>query len=105
MTWNLFIDDQANEPNMPIRQAPEGFLVAKSTVEAKDLVIRFGMPRMMDLDFDLGLTPDGKPDTVEEFLKWLWYEYLAEWPEGMLPEPPNYVIHSQNVEGRKIIDS
>jgi len=91
-TWKLWVDDQLDE-GLPARQTPSGYLGAKSSLDAVNLVRAKGLPKYMDLDFDLG-----GDDTVMIFLKWLESNH----PDGPVPE---YRIHSENVEGRKTIES
>lgn len=93
MTWNLWIDDQLDDPETPIRHTPEGFFGACSSEMAKTLVLAKGLPTFMDLDHDLG-----EKDTVMDFLRWL----TSNFPDGPVPA---YLVHSQNPEGVKSIVS
>lgn len=87
MSWKLWLDDQLDDPETPIRHTPEGFLGAKSSAEAVKLVIENGLPEHVDLDHDLG-----DDDTARDFLMWL----VEHYPEGPVP---SYAIHSQNPVG------
>ena len=87
MTWQLWVDDQLNDPETPERHTPKGFLGARSSQEAKDLVKARGMPFFMDLDHDLGET-----DRVMDFLVWLYQEH----PDGPVPQ---FQVHSKNPIG------
>src|SRR4051812_26649355 len=91
--WKLWLDDQIYDPETPRRHPPDDFIGAASSSEAKKLVEMLGSPAFMSLDFDLG-----GEDTTSKFLNWLFYEYGS-------PIPPEYVIHSENVEGQKYIFS
>ena len=93
MTWKLWLDDQLNDPEVPVRHTPEGFVGAKSSANAIKLVEEHGLPFFMDLDHDLG-----GGDTVMELLRWMQRKY----PEGPVPE---YRIHTQNVVGEPAIRS
>jgi hypothetical protein len=93
MTWKLFLDDQINDPETPVRHCPEGFEGAESVAEAQTLVDDLGCPSFVDLDHDLG---DGQP-TGMDFLKWLSNNY----PDN----PPAWNIHSANVCGAANMDS
>jgi hypothetical protein len=93
MTWKLWLDDQLDDPERPRRHTPDGFVGARSTEEAKELVLARGLPSFMDLDHDLG-----GDDKVMGFLRWLSDMY----PDGPVPE---YLIHSENPEGRKNIQA
>lgn len=93
MSWNLWLDDQLDDPVAPDRHTPPGFLGAKSTEEAKALIALHGLPKFMDLDHDLG-----GDDTAEIFVKWMYYEYGAE-------VPPEYRIHSANGPGSLVLRS
>jgi len=84
MTWKLWLDDQLDDPHQPQRQVPEGFLGARSTKEAVELLRKHGPPSFMDLDHDLG-----RDDRAIDFLHWL-YEMF---PNGPVPE---YNVHSEN---------
>jgi hypothetical protein len=89
--WYLFLDDQANEPGIPMRAAPSGWTVARTSVEAVALVERQGPPQAMSLDHDLG-----GDDTVMRFLRWL---------ADTATTPPSYTVHSANPVGRDNIIS
>lgn len=88
MTWNLWLDDQASDPDAPLRHTPEGFLAAESTHEAVKLLEAQGLPAFMDLDHDLG-----EHDTVRKFLNIM----VVMFPDGPVPE---YRIHSENAAAR-----
>lgn len=92
MAWKLWLDDQLDDPDAPLRHTPEGFLGARDVEEAKALVIKLGVPDFLDLDHDLG------SENAMEFLKWLVYEYGCE-------SPPDYTIHSANSVGAANLDS
>jgi len=93
--WKLFLDDQANEPGMPIRRCPDGFTPAKSVAEAQELITIHGMPSFIDFDHDLG---DGHD--APELIKWMIIEFVP------LKTPvPEYNVHSQNPAGRLTIAS
>jgi len=89
--WRLWLDDQLD--TIPSRFTPEGYVGAKSSLAARELVLKKGLPEIMDLDHDLG-----GEDTVMIFLKWL----AGKYPNGPVPE---YHIHSENVAGQKTIQS
>ena len=89
--WKLWLDDQTWDPEIPKRHAPDDYIGAASSLEAKKLVEMLGPPMFMSLDFDLG-----GDDTARNFLNWLFYEYGS-------PIPPEYEIHSENIEGQKDI--
>jgi len=92
-SWKLWLDDQINDLETPVRWAPEGFIGAGSTEEAKKLVVKNGPPGFMDLDHDLG-----GDDTAMIFLNWLFSSYGCEYP-------PDYNVHSENPIGRDNIVS
>ncbi len=93
MTWKLWLDDQLDDPNTVNRHTPKGFIGAKSSYEALELIKKHGMPEFMDLDFDLGGT-----DTAQSFLYSLQFEY----PNGPIPD---YRVHSRNVYASEMIGS
>lgn len=87
INWKLWLDDQLDDPETPERHTPERFKGARSTEEAKALVVEHGMPWTMDLDHDLG-----EGDRTMDFLKWLQERY----PNGPVPITS---VHSKNPEG------
>lgn len=99
MAWQLYLDDIRNPSDTWSHEvaelAPSEWTVARSTEEAKALVIARGMPTKMSLDHDLGDT-----DYVMIFLRWLTNEY---WDE--IAEIPWYAIHSANPVGAKNIQA
>jgi len=108
MTWQLYLDD-LRHPNQTysdeVRELrPREWTVARSSEEAKKLVLERGMPERMSLDHDLGICSNGKggvtTDVAMTFLKWLASEY---W-DGV-QDVPWYAIHSANPVGAKNIQS
>jgi hypothetical protein len=95
MSWKLWLDDQLDEQledGTVIRPVPDGFIGAKSSAEAIELVDRFGFPDFMDLDHDLG-----GEDTAMALLKYMAY--------SCDDFPPSYRVHSRNPVGAANIDS
>lgn len=92
--WKLWLDDQLDDPAAPARHTPAGYIGARSSAEARDLVIKYGVPEFMNLDHDLG-----ENDRAMDFLHWLALEFATEGPV------PNYVIHSANPVGSANISS
>ena len=85
MTYKLYIDDQLDEVDS--RKTPSGFIGAKSSDEAWNILMGKGIPDVMDLDHDLH---DG--DSIRILLNRIKNEY--EFP---LPPPPKVVVvHSMN---------
>lgn len=93
MTWKLWVDDQLDDPETPVRHTPEGYFGARSSEEAKALVLAKGPPTHMDLDHDLGET-----DRIMDFLAWLSNEY----PDGPVP---SYWVHSRNPVAAKNVEA
>jgi hypothetical protein len=89
--WKLWLDDQIGE--VPARAVPEGYVGARTSAEAKLLVIQLGLPEYMDLDHDLG-----GEDTAMIFLKWL----TEKFPKGPCPK---FDVHSENPAGAASIKS
>jgi hypothetical protein len=100
MGWKLWLDDQSFDYDAPERKAPDGFIPAVNSEQAKALVFEFGMPDFIDFDHDLGIDRDGEEDTAMKFLRWL--ESIYNLPYN---NPPGYMIHSANGEGAKNIQS
>jgi hypothetical protein len=98
--WILFLDDIRN-PKFVYDETLSldsecwftKWTVARSSEEAKRLVLEKGMPTLMSLDHDLG-----GPDTSIDFLSWLAREYWDG--ESAVPR---FKVHSANPEGSKNI--
>lgn len=89
MTWKLYLDDLRDPPPA----VGEPWTVARSSSEAIQLVEEKGLPMWMSLDHDLG-----GDDTSMVFLKWLAYEYQAEFI-------PLWFVHSANPIGKQNIEA
>lgn len=89
MTYRLFLDDEREPVN-------NMWLIARSSFDAIQSVLFFGMPLEIAFDHDLGLDFDGKEDTSIIFINWLAEQVIsgARFPEGF-----KYSIHSQNPVG------
>lgn len=85
MSYILYIDDE--------RTPPDDMVLARTLLEAKEIVTKEGLPSLMSLDHDLG-----GDETVMQFLHWLSENYYEE-------GPPPYLIHSANPVGRQNMDS
>jgi hypothetical protein len=113
MDWKLFLDD--------CRDAPEGWVLARSVKIAEDLVLANGFPVAISFDHDMEYKiPDGPPQgkliksvsgwfrenavldpTGLDFAKWIasqWSVPSQKYPEGFV-----YYIHSANKEGARLI--
>jgi hypothetical protein len=100
MDWKLWLDDQHDEPDMPFRHPPEGFVPAKTVAEAQTLITINGMPSFIDFDHDLG---DGHD--APELIKWMvsfGQDYNDGYNEVIIPE---YNVHSANPAGKLTIIS
>jgi len=95
MTWNLYLDDVRNPGDT--WKNPEEWTVARSSGQAKTLVISRGWPKKMSLDHDLG-----GEDTSMVFLKWLANESL-DFDVQEFPPLPEWHVHSANPVGAKNI--
>lgn len=91
MPYKLFIDDLRN----PITN---DWKVVRSSSEAKDTVVKFGIPNEIAFDHDLG-----GDDTSIVFINWLINEMLDN--DLYLPEGFKYSIHSMNPIGAANIKS
>lgn len=105
--WILFLDDTRDWPRRGEHfdemwehidyNVPEGtafknddIRLCKTVQEAKDLILKEGLPAFMSLDHDMGMGAEGKvAETGMDFLKWLQFVYQ----EG--PIPP-YRLHTAN---------
>ncbi len=94
----LFLDDERDSKTVHPKSRPGMWTTARSSEEAKALVLEHGMPIRMSLDHDLG-----GDDTTMSFLHWLSEQggLLTRYPdgshEGLIP---SYVVHSANPVGR-----
>lgn len=91
MTYKLFIDDLRD----PVTN---DWKVARSSAEAKDIVVEFGIPNEIAFDHDLG-----GEDTSIIFIHWLINKILDE--ELSLPEGFKFSVHSMNPIGATAIKS
>ena len=92
MTYKLFLDDERFPPD-------DGnvWLIARSSSEAIDTVIKQGTPDFISFDHDLG-----NDDTAMRFIWFLIESHI----EGSLESfPTNYYVHSQNPVGVQNIKS
>lgn len=71
--------------------------IVRTSDDAKQCVVRYGMPKFMSLDHDLAIV-NGEPDTTMIFLRWLSETHFDL-------DVPEYLVHSENVEGKKNIIS
>lgn len=87
MGYKLFIDDERNPPD-------NGWIVARSTIEALNYIQNNGWPEFISFDHDLG-----GDDTTMVFLRKL----VDSWNGN--ESPPAYKVHSANPVGTKNIIS
>jgi hypothetical protein len=87
MSWKLWLDDQYDEPDMPFRHPPKGFVPARSSSEAMVLIEDKGLPSFISFDHDLG-----GDDDSSKFVTWMSNSYYS-YPV------PDYQIHSANPVG------
>jgi len=93
MSWRLWLDDQYDEPDMTFRHPPPGFIPARSSDEAMNLVSEKGIPTFISFDHDLG-----NDDNAILFVNWL----IAIHYEATIPD---YQVHSANPVGKANIIS
>ena len=91
--WKLYLDD--------VRPCPEGYVLARSYVEAIELVQEMGCPSFISFDHDLGLIDGEEEKNGYSFAKWL---VNMDLDHNIFPNHFNYQIHSSNPEGRKNIN-
>ena len=92
--WHLYIDDVRNPPTYEENQ----YTLARTVDEAKELILKNGMPQTISFDHDLG----GVSTTID-LIKWIIEGYLdgnIEIPAGF-----KYYVHSMNPVGRENIHS
>ncbi|BAG41489.1 hypothetical protein [Ralstonia phage phiRSL1] len=100
MNYKLFLDDERHP-------AEDGWVVARSSKEAIEIVTQRGMPQELALDHDLGFKVWGisgfgqstEYDTSRTFVRWL----IDELDAGRLKLPADfkYSVHSQNPVGSR----
>ena len=85
MTWRLFLDDNRN--------APVGLMVARSFLEARELVLSCGCPEYISFDFNLG----DDALTGVDFADWL----VQADAKGRIQIPENFEfdVHSSSPSG------
>jgi len=89
MTYKLYLDDERNPPI-------DGFLIARSFKEARNLLIRDGFPTFISFDHDLG-----EGGTGYDFAK-----YLIEFDlnHDCMPKDFSFAVHSENPVGKENIE-
>lgn len=87
----MFLDDT----RMP---EDDSWDIVRSYDDAVNYVKKYGVPRVMSLDHDLG---DGK--TGYDFVKWLVNEDLSR--KLVIPRSIEVTVHSANPVGKKNIES
>ena len=92
MRYALFIDDNRMLGDVPIPDLQIPWTLARSSGEAKGIVLRRGIPAFISFDHDLG-----GDDTSMVFLKWFSALKLETLPE--------YQVHSANPVGKENIIS
>ena len=85
MTWRLFLDDNRN--------APAGLMVARSFLEAKELVLSCGCPEYITFDFYLG---EGEL-TGADFAEWLIQADTSG--KIQIPRDFEFDVHSSSPDG------
>lgn len=89
MTYKLFIDDLRD----PVTT---DWIIARSSTEAEDIVIHFGIPNEIAFDHDLG-----GDDTSMVFIHWLSHLMIDF---GLIfPKHFKYSVHSMNPIGSQNI--
>ncbi len=85
MTWRLFLDDNRN--------APVGLMVARSFLEARELVLSCGCPEYISFDFNLG----DDALTGVDFADWL----VQADAKGriQIPQDFEFDVHSSSPDG------
>lgn len=92
--WILYLDDE--------RTPKDGrpWIIARTAQQAKDLVLKNGMPDFISFDHDLGIE-GSKEESGYDFAKWLTEMDM----DGKIQIPDNFewYVHSANPEGAKNI--
>lgn len=83
--WKLFLDDE-REP------IGDDWVISRTAEDAQALVVRYGLPRFISFDHDLGDGLNGS-----EFVSWLIDHMLASGDQ--FPAEFGYMVHSQNPIG------
>lgn len=85
--WNLWLDDER-----PCPHEEAAWVIARTSEEAKALVVSHGPPEEMSLDHDLG-----GEDTAMIFVRWL--------ADNHFTTQPVWRVHSQNPVGKANLES
>ncbi len=94
MTWQLHLDDQWDDPEVPFRRPDKDFVPAKSTGEAIVLIEGKGqLPSFISFDHDLG----GDDNSIM-LINWMINNYYSH-------KVPDYTVHSANPVGKENIIS
>lgn len=88
MSYTLYIDDIRN----PKTQDSNTF-IARSSEEAKSIVLANGLPEVIDFDHDLG-----GDDTAIVFIHWLVDKFIED-DTMVLPAGFAFWVHSSNPPG------
>jgi len=89
MTYRMFIDDERFPPD-------DGWIIVRSSNEAKETVLNNGYPNHISFDHDLG-----GADTSMNFLHWLLNKIM----DDDVNLPFTWYVHSQNPIGKQNIES
>jgi len=87
----FFLDDLRDPPD-------NGWIIARTSDEAKQYVLSNGMPSFASFDHDLG-----GDDTAMIFIKWL-VNYDMDSDYSIIPCDFEYIVHSANPVGKKNIE-
>lgn len=90
MAWKLFIDDIRD----PIDNT---WSIARSSNEAKSLVLMYGIPTEISFDHDLG-----GDDTAFDFIYWMENEIVFDGRK--FPDNFKFSVHSSNPVGKENIE-
>lgn len=99
-TWALFLDDLRDLSYLTNTHGYEYWYTARSTEEAKKLILTYGMPAYIAFDHDLGLDSEGLEDKATNLLKWMNEVGIVH----IMP-PPAHGVHSSNPVGRDNINA
>ena len=94
LNWRMFIDDI----RFPV--IPE-WMIARSPIEALDMLGRYGWPSHISFDFDLGFAFNGKEINVLPVIRDL--RAFLESSQEYIPAHFAFSVHSSNPEGAKAI--
>lgn len=97
MAYQLFLDDERQPPSHG------GWLVVRNYDKAIEAMKKFGCPKFMSFDHDLGIDENGVEMTGKDVANWMINQHLDT--GEFFPDDFDFCVHSQNSVGAENINS